>query len=67
MSFISFHGFFSEQATLADMMALGGFDALETELPGVLAKYPVLKAFHERIRKDPKLTSYLASRPDSNM
>jgi len=54
-------------ATLADMTALANFDLLAGNLPGVMEKYPALKEYHMRIKKDPKIAQYLAARPNSNI
>jgi len=61
-------GFFVGNAgTMADMAALANFDMLAGNLPGVMDKYPVLKEYHMRIKKDPKVAQYLAARPNSNI
>ena len=47
--------------TVADLTIYDALDVTERQVPGTLAKYPTLKAFHVRVEARPNIAKWIAS------
>ena len=47
--------------TVADLTIYDTLDVTERQVPGTLAKYPTLKAFHARVEARPNVAKWIAS------